>query len=129
MARGIAHASVLERMELSRRLALLVAALGIVLASSCLSPTLPLPPPSKPDRISGPDAQGYVTLEGSVLPDTTVFIENSVTKIGAFQGVGGDGRYVLSLRAELNTELWIWYARGTEESPVTVFNAEPMPPP
>jgi len=122
MACGMAHASVLERMVFSRRLALLVAVLGIASGPSCLSPTLPLPPPSKPDKISGPDPQGYVTLEGSVLPNTTVFVENSVTKMGAFQGVGGDGRYLLSLRAELGTELWLWYARGTEESPVTVFN-------
>ena len=121
MACGTAHASVPERMALSRRLALLVAALGVASATSCLSPTLPLPPPSRPDKITGPDAQGLVTIEGSVLPNTVVYLQNSITRDGTFDSVGGDGRYVLSLRAELGTELWLWYARGADESPVTTF--------
>jgi hypothetical protein len=125
MARGTAHASVPERMALSRRLALLVAALGVVSATSCLSPTLPLPPPSRPDKITGPDSQGFVTIEGSVLPNTVVFVENSVTRLGSFQGVGADGRYLLTLQAELGTELWLWYARGSDESPVTTFTVGP----
>jgi hypothetical protein len=103
---------------LSRRL-LLAAAVAAVAATSCLSPTLPLPPPSKP-TIDGPDPQGNVTVTGNVLGNSTVFVENARLNSGVFEHVGNNGQYKLVLPAQVNDELWIWYTQGTDESPVTI---------
>jgi hypothetical protein len=55
----------------------LVVTCGLV-ASACLSPTLPLPPPSRP-VIEGPDEQGNVTLSGNVIPEAEVYAHNTET--------------------------------------------------
>ncbi len=91
-----------------------------LLASACLSPTLPLPPPSKP-VIDGPDAEGNVTLTGTVTSRATVYALNIGTGEGRFQVTGQDGAYAIVIPAQKGDELSVWYALGTDDSPSVVF--------
>ena len=70
-------------MRLTRRLLPLLA--GLCLAS-CLSPTLPLPPPDRPD-MSAPDENGLVRIQGIAAP-----------------------------KAEVNDFIELWYMQGSDES-------------
>jgi hypothetical protein len=101
------------------RRAILLAACALWV-SACLSPTLPLPPPSKP-TIDGPDSQGNVTLTGSVQPRATVYALNIATNEGRFLVTGADGAYVIVIPAQSGDELSVWYSLGTDDSPSVVF--------
>lgn len=120
------RASVLPMVRLTRRLALMAAAAG--LAAACLSPTLPLPPPSKP-TVEGPDQQGMVTLSGRVQEGASVYAANMRT--GDIRGqidLDSDGDYSFQIPAQAGDELELWYTLGTEESPSIVFRIdEPTP--
>lgn len=91
-----------------------------LLASACLSPTLPLPPPSKP-VIDGPDAEGNVTLTGTVTARATVYALNIGSGEGRFQVTGQDGAYAIVIPAQKGDELSVWYSLGTDDSPSVVF--------
>lgn len=99
-----------------RRRVLLLAALCV---SGCLSPTLPLPPPSRPDTIEGPDQQGLVHVEGTVPGYAEAFLKNDRTGVGVFQQTGRDGRYSLSIAAQPGDYLQLWYEQNGDESPFT----------
>lgn len=88
--------------------------------AGCLSPTLPLPPPSKP-VVDGPDSQGNVTLSGNVPATATAYALNNRTGEGVFHVTGEDGAYVLVLPAQRGDELSLWYSLGTDDSPSIVF--------
>ena len=93
--------------------------LGLV-AGACLAPTLPLPPPSKPD-VEGPDDQGNVTLRGSVQPDAWVIAQNATNGDGDSQRASSDGSYVLVFAAASGDEIALYYRIGTEESSSLLF--------
>jgi hypothetical protein len=102
----------------TRRLFALAAALAVV---GCLSPTLPLPPPSKP-TIEGPDPQGNVTLSGRVESGANVYAANLRT--GDIRGqidLDGDGWYKFQIPAQVGDEMQLWYTMGTDESPSVIF--------
>jgi len=103
----------------------MLAAAGLVLVG-CLSPTLPLPPPSKP-TVEGPDEQGQVTLDGTAHADAPVYALN--TRTGEIRGqiTGSDGHYRFQLAAEVGDELNLWYSVGTDLSPSIIFKV-PTPP-
>src|SRR5512145_1402658 len=63
---GMRHASLGRRCLLAACAAFLM---------GCLSPTLPMPPPAKPD-IEGPDERGIFVLSGHVLPESHVYADN-----------------------------------------------------
>lgn len=95
--------------------------LGLSLAATaCLSPTLPLPPPSKP-VVEGPDQQGMVTLDGWVESEATVFAANLRTGEIRGQFTGPDGHYRFAIAAVIGDELELWYQVGTTTSPGIVF--------
>ncbi len=96
----------------SRRLLPLLA--GLVLAS-CLSPTLPLPPPSRPD-VSAPNEAGYVRLQGIAAPQAEVLAWNRNNDLIAGQVTRDDSRYDFELKASSGDRLEVWYIQGTEES-------------
>ena len=96
----------------SRRRLVLLAALA---ACSCLSPTLPLPPPSEPE-VSGPTEQGLVRLQGSVRPNSWVFALNERTELAYAQATHETGRYDLEIRAEVGDEILLWYEIGNDKS-------------
>jgi hypothetical protein len=109
---------------LSRR-ALLVAALMVV--SSCMSPTLPLPPPNQPD-VEGPDATGNVTLSGSVIPGANVYANNLDTRKSA--GSKSDsqtGAYRFQIAATIGAQLEFFYIYDSVTSDRIRFTvADPM---
>lgn len=112
----------LSRRGLLQRGLWLGLALGVV---GCLAPTLPLPPPDKPD-IEGPDPRGYVTLSGYVPRRAMASALNTETGEIAGQVTGEDGYYRFQLQAQIGDELLFWYDRETERSPsVRVTVREP----
>jgi hypothetical protein len=97
----------------SRRLWLV---LGGLCVCACLSPTLPLPPPSRPD-VDGPDPEGFVVLTGHVPPHTEAIAYNPRTRQIVGELTMSDGAYRLKLEAEVGDELSFRYRDGTDDSP------------
>jgi hypothetical protein len=95
-----------------RRLLLVGAGLCLL---SCLSPTLPLPPPSRPD-VSAPDEGGFVRLQGFAAPEAEVIAWNHDNDLIAGQVTGDDSRYDFTIKAEANDFIELWYVVGSEES-------------
>jgi hypothetical protein len=90
-----------------------------LLAVSCLSPTLPLPPPSDP-TVSSTDTAGLVRLTGSVQADSQVFALNHNTNQirGQFTK---SGAYDFTLEAQEGDGISFWYEHGTAESSASDF--------
>lgn len=95
-----------------RRLWLIASSLCL---ASCLSPTLPLPPPDRPD-VSAPDANGLVRLQGVAAPHAEVFAWNHANDLIAGQVTRDDARYDFTIRAQASDSIELWYSQGTEES-------------
>ena len=101
---------------------------AVLAVVGCLSPTLPLPPPSRPD-VTSPDAAGFVRITGSVQSDAVVFAENLRTGRITGQTTDETGDYDLEIAARVGDRLSIWYTIGTIESPPTdVSVPEPSGP-
>ena len=110
--------SLIRQPKLSRRLWLVMT---LSVAVGCLSPTLPLPPPDRPN-IEGPDASGNVTLSGSVLPGANVYADNLVTHVSVGQQVSPQtGYYRLRIAAQIGDDMDLFYQNGTETSGRTTF--------
>jgi hypothetical protein len=107
-------------MTAARRRLLLAAAGTLLWAVACLSPTLPLPPPSKPE-IEGPNETGYVTLTGSVMAHSHVIATNARIDEGDLYITNETGRYVLELPAQVGDEVVLYYIHGNEISDYIVF--------
>ncbi len=97
-----------------------------MLAGGCLAPTLPLPPPSRPD-VEGPNAQGLVRLTGAELPNAWVFALNEGTQLSYGQVTGSDGRYDFSFPASVGESVLFWYRVGDQDSPSITLYIEPSP--
>lgn len=99
------------------RLRTVGAALLLALPLGCLSPTLPLPPPNRPD-VSPPDASGITTIIGRVPEGTTALAQN--LNNGRLVGqVTADGAYELKLPAAIGDQVAIWYRDGLLDSGAT----------
>lgn len=103
-----------------RRLVCVAAALAV---AACLSPTLPLPPPSEP-TVTGPDEAGVVRLQGRARPTAWVFAVNKASQFGAFQAADAEGRYELELRAQVGDEVALWYELNGEGSEALILVIE-----
>lgn len=78
---------------------LLAAALAAAGLSSCVSPTLPLPPPEEPESIQLVE-DGW-RIGGSCNPGAVVTVLNQVTGLGVtIEDRDLDGRYAVTLEAE-----------------------------
>jgi hypothetical protein len=78
---------------------LILASLGL-LAASCLAPTIPMPPPARPE-IQGPNLAGEVTLLGHVDSHSEVYAQNMRT--GDIRGQHtNDGAYRIVIRAQVD---------------------------
>ncbi|MFO0568702.1 MAG: hypothetical protein U0263_23775 [Polyangiaceae bacterium] len=106
--------------RVSRRRWLLLS--GLLLAG-CLSPTLPLPPPSKP-TVEGPDQNGMVTLDGWVEAEASVFAANMRTGDIRGQFTHETGHYRFEIPAQENDEIELWYQVGTTASPSILFQVK-----
>jgi hypothetical protein len=91
----------------SRRALLSVAAAAFV--SACLSPTLPLPPPSDPDVSKV--GEGRYRLQGTVPVSGTVLARNTQTNLVYGQLV--ETRYDFVVVAEPGDDMVLWLDDGT----------------
>jgi len=106
--------------QVSRRL-FWTGLLALACAAGCLSPTLPLPPPERP-QVDGPDPEtGEVRLRGSVPSKAQVHAINLRTMEIRGQVVGVDGLYDFFLAAEVGDEVTMYYRKGTDESQSIIF--------
>lgn len=85
----------------------------------CLSPTLPLPPPSDPTVSSVSD--GLVRFTGTVESESEVFALDRNTNVIAGQYTHS-GQYDFTLSAKEQDAISLWYVHGTMESPPNEFN-------
>lgn len=113
---------VARRTLLARVGALMIAAS----VPGCLAPTLPLPPPDKPD-IEGPTPEGDVRLSGFVPAGSIVSVLNGRTSLVAGEATGDDGQYDFWMKAQVGDPMVLWYSRSTERSPSVKF-VIPEPP-
>jgi hypothetical protein len=90
--------------RLTRRTLLAWAGLG-ALSPACISPTLPLPPPSVPDtRDLG---NGQFELRGAIPIEGTVFFRNERTTL--VFGKGPVTEYDLTVPAQSGDTMTLWY--------------------
>lgn len=94
--------------------------LGAVLFAGCYSPTLPLPPPVKPE-ISLTETGAY-HLAGGVLPNAQVSALNERNSIIDGQQADHVGAYSFDLKqAQPGDEIELWYRYVNDLSSATVF--------
>jgi hypothetical protein len=95
---------------------------ALVVASSCLSPTLPLPPPNKPD-VEGPDASGNVTLTGEVIPGASVYANNLNSGVSAGQRSDSrSGKYRFEIAAKAGDSMELFYIHDGVSSERSYFS-------
>jgi hypothetical protein len=102
--------------------------LGVALlaaATGCLSPTLPLPPPSDPTVSSV--SEGVVRLTGTVESESEVFALDRNSNVIAGQYTH-TGNYDFTLAAQDRDEISLWYVHGTVESPPNELVLKVPPP-
>jgi hypothetical protein len=109
--------SVQAMVRLTRRLLPLLA--GLCLAA-CLSPTLPLPPPDRPD-VSSPDENGLVRIQGIAAPKSQVLAWNHANDVIAGQVTNDSSRYDFTIQAQVNDYIELWYIQGSDESQTVQF--------
>lgn len=104
------------------RLARLVACLFLLGLASCLSPTLPLPPPEPPDTITAEAAPDTFRIAGSCLQGAMVTVFNEVSGVGAVvEDRDADGRYEVVIQAKLCDLGWVEQRVGADEAARTTF--------
>jgi hypothetical protein len=109
--------------RLSRRTLLAWAGIGIA-APSCISPTLPLPPPDVPD---GRDVgNGQYRLQGSLPVLGTVIVQNTRTTL--LVGKGPLRYYDLLVGAEKGDVLVLWYETDGDVSSGIAFQVDRLNP-
>lgn len=111
---GTPHATLPPMASRVRRSLLLASALFAV---GCLSPTLPLPPPSQPEIAEV--QTGTYLLTGAVPPNAEVYAYNLRTRFIDGQATDASGRYAFEIAAEPLDTVELWYTSGTRESQVT----------
>jgi hypothetical protein len=104
---------------------MLLVCLTAGLVGACLSPTLPLPPPSPPDTILATEQQGVYQLKGAVRANSLVTAFNIDNGLSFGQRTEGDGRYDFLVRGKEGDRLELWYSVGTDESNSVSFELEP----
>ncbi len=101
------------------------AALALCALVACVSPTLPLPPPTAPSIASGPDPDTYrLTSESGAQPQALIVVVNQNTSYPASKRVTGTfaddkGSWELIVFAKPNDRLEISQETGTTRSPTT----------
>jgi len=93
----------------------LVLATAAVVVGGCLSPTLPLPPPSPP-TVSETDTEGVYRLTGTVTPNSHVTAWNFSTDLSYGQQTSADGAYDFIVLGSEGDAMSLSYSVGTDES-------------
>ncbi|MET0793345.1 MAG: hypothetical protein ABW061_17620 [Polyangiaceae bacterium] len=100
---------------------------GVALfAAGCLSPTLPLPPPSEP-MITATTTEGLVRFQGTVLPQSEVFALDHNSNLIAGQYTES-GQYDFKMAALAGDSMSFWYVHDTVESTSAEFILRPAAP-
>src|SRR6188768_1770813 len=108
-------------------LALTLAAAFTLVGTSCLSPTLPLPPPEADSIVQTSD--GRWTIAGSCNTGAIVTVFNQTQGQGvAIEDRELTGRFVIKLDANLCDVGWISQQVGEEPSGTSGFVVEPRSP-
>ena len=99
-----------------------------LLAVACYSPTLPLPPPGKPEVSAVEGKPGTFRLVGRVEPHGEVFARNRDTDppVIAGQQTGSSGRYDFEVQGQSGDEMDLWYVVGNDTSPRVLFVLPPV---
>ena len=92
-----------------------------LLVLACYSPTLPLPPPGKPEASPVEGKPGYYRLLGQVEPHAEVFARNNRNNLNFGQKTGASGRYDFEVQGEAGDQMDLWYAVGNDTSPRVLF--------
>ncbi len=108
--------------RLSRRL-LLAFATASVMATSCISPTLPLPPPEVPE-ITQVGAEQY-RLQGTLPVEGSVIVQDARTSL--IYGQANVTSYDLVISARDGDSIVFWYDVGNSASDTTIFQIETAP--
>jgi hypothetical protein len=108
--------------RLARR-GFLAAAAGLLLVG-CLSPTLPLPPPSRPD-IAQVGTNEY-QLTGTIPSPGFVLVLNKRTNV--VNGELATEAYSIRVQAQPEDGMQLWYESGTDVSDIVEFDI-PAPAP
>jgi hypothetical protein len=100
-----------------------LAAASALLGASCLSPTLPLPPPEV-ESIQQFGASQW-TISGSCLPGAVVSVFNQSQNQGVLiEDTAQLGKFVATLKADECDVGWVSQVVGTETSGQTAFVVE-----
>jgi hypothetical protein len=106
-----------------RRLPLALVPLAIIASTaSCLSPTLPLPPPDQPEAIFQ-DATGLWQISGTCIKGAFVTVFDTVSHRGVvIEDVNQTGTYHVALPGQACDLVWVSQSVTDEEaSPPTEF--------
>lgn len=95
-------------------------AVATAVTSGCLSPTLPLPPPSPP-QVSETETEGVYRLTGTVTPNAHVTAWNFNTDLSYGQQTHADGRYDFLVVGTEGDSMSLTYTVGTDESQPQAF--------
>ena len=98
---------------------------GGLLAIACYSPTLPLPPPGKPEVSAVEGKPGTYRLMGQVEPHAEVFARNRRTAMDRGQMTQGSGKYDFEVEGAEGDEMELWYVVGKDPSPRVLFVLPP----
>lgn len=104
-----------------RRFGVLFAIAASAIASGCLSPTLPLPPPSEP-QVGRIDNNHY-RLTGALPLPGQVFAQNTRTDL-VFGQVAPARVYDFVIEARRGDEITLWYLTGTTVSDYISFQID-----
>ncbi len=112
-----------------RRALLTLAALAAyaMMAASCLSPTLPLPPPDVPDAIAAPSANALWQISGTCIPGAFVWVFNTNTASGVgVEDVAKTGSYHVAIGGTQCDTVWVQQQTVDDTSAQTYFVLEPF---
>ena len=108
------------------------AALAVVAATACASPTLPLPPPTVPSALAAGDGLYTLRSERGVEPNAVVVIYNNNTGLSLSDRVGatqadGEGSWEETIKAVPGDLIDITQEFGTTRSAPVTFRIPTSP--
>jgi hypothetical protein len=108
----------------------LFALVPLALAAGCLSPTLPLPPPDRPDDMQPlVDAPDTWVIAGPCLEGALVTVFNERTGVGVVvEDRDRDGHYEIEIQAQRCDLAWVEQSQGEDESSRTSFVIQEFTP-
>lgn len=99
----------------------LTALVGALATTSCLSPTLPLPPPDVESATESAEP-GIWQISGSCKPGALVIVLNDETGEGVvYEDRAESGKWFVDLPAELCDGAWVTQEHGNQSSARTNF--------